>query len=761
MLKKIKKIRAKSTLIYLAALFFGLLFLSSAVKGAPDQSGKTAISALDISITSFTASPTSVQPIIQNSHLSWVAVDNSLIPPSGAGITCALSLNGTNLAKDRLAVSGFNVNPFATSTYILTCTKGEQIVTASVEVKVIPSLVIALDPLSARPSSGITFEIRDSNGNLYTAPPYPYSLTSPSWKTTILNIPIGLYYITFYSIPGYTTPEPDSIIANDDWGNSNPHPGYPAYQQGRRFRIIDGKINTMNITYRKESTLKQLGRTTAETLLFTSPGAYKNRDWDLLRGVASVSTDGGVNWQSSVAEILSIGTMAQVTIVKDGSHYVVAGDSATYSMRFHAEGTKDTTYAATITDTITVSKNNGVSQDYLVTAPSATITPNSIDPLCPITSIIGTVDKSDSKKIIFNITTAVSNCEYEVKVKLNFKSNIASNTVVTDTADIVLAEGGSNSDTFTTLAIGSFTQETAGGDIYAKGMLNFGKLPIGQYGGKYILGADENIQTTSASKQGWTLNGYEIRSGSTSELSADACATPGSACKAMSDNIIRLKKGADTSTLFNGSIPSGNGSFDLNPNGIPEGGVFYKKDGNLNIGSGTGFGSVNFKGKGTIIVENGNVTIKNDLKPADSNSILGIIVKNGNVIISPSVGEVNAIFYIYSDKVPNGTKGSFIVNPDPLGEDKQLIIRGAVIASGKSILNGFTHKYERREAFILGRKYVGDPFKINELLASGKSLEDIDTELNVLLQPAEWFQYDSRIIVMPPPGFAGKIAGSL
>jgi hypothetical protein len=719
-----------------------------------------------ISITNFiVTSPSSARvPSGETALLSWVVTDSVVEDPIGAGIKCTVSTGGTPiLPLDKPAVfSNFAVNPIVTSTYLLTCKKDSPLQTVTsallppVEVTVINSLVInaSFFPASSIPSSGISFNIIDSSGNLYPGSPYILtSLSTPPWTMTLEDIDPNLYYITFDPIPGYTTPEPDNNILNDD----KEHNTYPSplfddpYYSGRRIYVHAGQTNTMSITYRKESTLKQLAHTTAETLLFSPIAGSGNRQWDLLRGVASISTD-GVNWQTSIAEILSVGTMAQVTIVKSGSHYIVAGGSADYKIHFDAEDTKNPIYSATLTDTINVSGG----QNNKVTITGATITPDSIDTICKDagititgTSVIDNV--SIPKKVTFNLPGVTRGCSFEVIVTLNIDETIVPNTTIQDTADIVLAEGGVGSDTFTTLAVGPFTQETVGGDIYAKGDLDFGQLPANKFGGKYVLGSDGNVQSTSsASEFGWTLGQYAIRSGSTADFSPDACTISGSACKAMNDNIAKLMKGKNA---LEPNTPSGN--FNLNPSAIPEGGVFYKTNSDLDIGSGEGLGPVLFKGKGTIIVENRNVHIKNDIKydPSSPNSILGIIVKNGNVIIDPSVGEVNAIFYIYSETGASG--GSFQVNSSLSGIDIQLKIKGAVIASGKSSLEGGI--WVRKDAFVLARKYAGNADTINQAIIDGKS----NAEIEALFDPAEWFIYDSRVIVIPPPGFGGKIAGGL
>ncbi|MDD5731977.1 MAG: PKD domain-containing protein [Patescibacteria group bacterium] len=491
--------------------------------------------------------------------------------------------------------------------------------------------------------------------------------------------------------------------------------------------------------------LKDLGYTTAETLLFTPSATKTIRQWSLLKGVAAVAISGTNNWQKSAAEVLYIGSVPVAHITKTGDHYLAPGDSTEYTIHFDAVETNraDGLYSAVVTDTITAGSQIGK-----ITINSATITPTSIDPLCsgmPISGTTGIDNTNDNtnKKVTFIFASpnlVKRGCSFELKVGITLAEDIAANTTITDTARIELPDEGANATAvFTTLSVGPFTQETVGGDIYSKGNLNFGQLPTGQYGGKYVLGSGGDIQTLS--EQNWLLSGYGVRSGSTADFSPDACTVSGSVCKAMNDNIVKLKRGANTTKLFSGSVA---GTFDLNPNKIPEGGVFYKS-GNLTIG-----GYTTLKGKGTIIVENGNLTISGDMvydTTTGKPSILGIIVKNGNVIVDPGVKEIDAIFYIFSDKTA-GQVGSFITNSNGTGSDIQLKIKGAVIASGYGFFDATilpAGAWVRKDAFVLGRNYIGT----------------IAGDGTLIPAPAELFQYDSRIIVTPPPGFGGKILGNM
>lgn len=490
------------------------------------------------------------------------------------------------------------------------------------------------------------------------------------------------------------------------------------------------------------SFLRDFGYTTAETLLFTPSAQRAIRQWALLKGVGAISVGGNDLWQKSAAEVLYVGNMPIAHITKEGdSRYVVAGGSVEYTIHFDTIDNPSDLYSAQVVDTIQVSGG----QDGMVSIESATINPNSID--CNgITAAGATISPflPTSKQLTFNFPNARTGCTFEAKVKLKIDPDIASNTTITDFAEITTIDGAKANASFTTLAIGPFAQERRGGDIYSQGNLNFGRIPAGQFGAKYVLGAGGQVQTTS--EQTWILKDYTIRSGSSADFSPDDCMASGTACKTMNDNIIKLKNGAST---LNSSIPS-NYEFRLNPApSTPEGQAFYRI-GNLGIGDGTG--AVTFNGKGTLLVENGDVNIRSNIMLANNSSILGIIVRNGNVIVDPAVSQINAIFYIYSDKTPpnGGQRGSFIVNTGG-GNDVRLTVTGAVVASG------YSTGTSREGAFQLNRNYVGVKSAIEKAIIDGQSASYIDS----LLESSELFLYDGRITIMTPPGFSGKVIGSL
>lgn len=103
----------------------------------------------------------------------------------------------------------------------------------------------------------------------------------------------------------------------------------------------------------------------------------------------------------------------------------------------------------------------------------------------------------------------------------------------------------------------------------------------------------------------------------------------------MNKNKTRLiserKKDLNKSTIW--------GTFNLNPDNIPEGQVWYR-NGDLTIEQTT------FSGKGTIIVVEGNVTIRGNLSYSNSfdpSNSLGIIADN--ISITSNVEKIVGIFY--------------------------------------------------------------------------------------------------------------------
>lgn len=548
-----------------------------------------------------------------------------------------------------------------------------------------------------------------------------------------LTVNEGLHYVIFDKVSGYTTPQPDANIANDDPGNLDPSP--TDANQGRRIYVKAGQTNTMDVTYRRESYLKQIGRTTAETLLFTPSPTKTSRRWGLLRGTAEISADGGTNWQKSMAEVLYVGTLPQAFIDKysaDGYRFLAAGAETQYYMDFFVVDTPNLTYDATITDEISV---NPVADAAKITVTGAGFLTTSID--CPAVNmgVIGTNISpytAASKTITYNLKGLTRGCTFRVWLKIKSADDITNNIIISDKVTIITSDGATAEDTYQSMVIPPFAKENVGGDIYARGnRLNLG--PLG--GGLYVIGSGGNVEAVSA--QNWILEGYKIRAKSTTDFDPDTCAA-GSSCKAMKDNVDRLK--LNPTKLVSGAITS----FNFGAT-VPEGEVWYKSGGAcpLVISSAA---DIPIKNKGTLLVENCDVVINRNITKFDGNAILGLIVHNGNVTIKKDVRRVDALFYIYSDKGLAGQKGSFITESNSPNYDQyQLVINGLVISSGYSF-NDPVLGWIRKDAFKLNRNYFGNLMDPN-----------IDFSNPANLEPAELFLYDGRVVSSPPPGFGGGV----
>uniref|UniRef100_A0A7C4M2C6 Uncharacterized protein n=1 Tax=candidate division CPR3 bacterium TaxID=2268181 RepID=A0A7C4M2C6_UNCC3 len=547
----------------------------------------------------------------------------------------------------------------------------------------------------------------------------PYTITAGSSGN--ITLPEGDHYVVFEDLSnsGYTTPEPDGDPSNRDPGNAG-----DTNPPGRRVFVAAGQTTTMQALYHRDSLLKQIGRTTAETLLFTPSATKGIIQWGLLRGVAEISADGGVNWQKSIAEVLYIGSMPQIFMEKrqsDNTRFLAAGERVEYYIDFSVSDTADLTYNATILDRVTVTPASEASN---VIIESASIDLPSVDCAISLASQAAPIIDQVNKTVTYNVTNAVRGCTFRARVVLATDPDIASNVSIQDNATLT-TEGATGEEQFTTITISPFTRENlnVGGSIYARGNLNMGDGG----GGPYIIGADGNIENNTTSRKGWIVENYTMRSGSSTDFDPDNCVI-GSACKTMKDNVEKLKNNYNTNKTLNISI----NSFDFDGS-IPEGDVWYKQNGNITIGS---TGSVSVINNGTLLIENGDIFIESNIEKSSSDSMLGIIVHNGNVIIRKNVTRVDALFYIYSDS--GSGKGSFITESNSPGYDEnQLIINGLVVSSG--ISSGGT----RKDAFILRRNYIGN------------KLSDLANPAN--RQPAELFYYDSRVIVNPPPGFSGRL----
>lgn len=89
-------------------------------------------------------------------------------------------------------------------------------------------------------------------------------------------------------------------------------------------------------------------------------------------------------------------------------------------------------------------------------------------------------------------------------------------------------------------------------------------------------------------------------------------------------------------------------SFDFTNTKNPEGAVWYC-DGALTIKSDSG--TVNFTGKGTIIV-NGKITVESNIVPYGDNTgyVLGLVAKDNNIEIKSEVTKIQGVVFYASKK---------------------------------------------------------------------------------------------------------------
>lgn len=475
----------------------------------------------------------------------------------------------------------------------------------------------------------------------------------------------------------------------------------------------------------KLSYLKALPLTTAETLLFTPSAKRTKSNWQLLKGVAEISTNGTI-WYRSAAEVLTIGQAAEPHVLKsDGKEYVAPGTETTYTVEYWVNNTSSF-YSADIFDQIKYSVGgvNASGAENLANLKITKVQYCDNDPNSCIDATAGN-GLSVLTTNYFRFKTPASNyygTHYFLKVTVQYLDGLPDGATVTNQVDVSL-DGNIASAYDDNVIVRPFAQENIGGTIYAEGDINLRKadpnnsIPANLvYNARYIIAAGGAIvpDPETTSQENWKIDKYFVAPSSSGDLDAVNC-VPGSACKIMKNNIDKLKK---TTTPIIGSSVN---AIDLSSD-VPEGIVRWYSNG-LTIEDSI-LKKVSVKGKGTIIVE-GNLQINSDLIYENANSILGIIVIDGNVTIAPGVNIVNAI--IYMDTKSTSSVGQFITVPNPAGDNAILQIKGAVIARG----------------FTLKRNYIG----------TGK--------IGEAKQPAEQFQYDARLIFGPPPGFsAGMLGGS-
>ncbi|MCX6812139.1 MAG: dockerin type I domain-containing protein [Candidatus Berkelbacteria bacterium] len=227
-----------------------------------------------------------------------------------------------------------------------------------------------------------------------------------------------------------------------------------------------------------------------------------------------------------------------------------------------------------------------------------------------------------------------------------------------------VAAGSANPQPLATNCL-QFFSNTITGDVYGVGGIlpSFGQL------GKHLYQSSGNIGSDSTAY--YKAPNYQFNS------AAQAFWDAGNADKnvAMNATINRLEKDAKpaaptvvsagnwASNPFYG-VCGVSSSCGVENSQYPEGRVWLSTGG-INIS-----GSLNYFGKATIIIENGDLTIDADLSPQTSASNLGFIVRNGNVLVknsSTATRQVKASIFVPNGAITvDGNKinltGSFVAN---------------------------------------------------------------------------------------------------
>ncbi len=209
---------------------------------------------------------------------------------------------------------------------------------------------------------------------------------------------------------------------------------------------------------------------------------------------------------------------------------------------------------------------------------------------------------------------------------------------------------------------------------------------------------------------------------------------------------------------------------------------YYKND--VEIGG-------EISGLGTIIIEDANLIIKNDLTYADNNSSLGVILINtkptakpntGNIYVDPSVKKFVGTYFA-DGSILSGTPNQKINYAKPAGDyentlTNQLILEGIVFAN--NTLGGSLGSIGSQELFTSWGKTsdLAEAKKYDlhfirrynnnwvDLTECGVGRSEKDVECNPLCTPSERneercdrntqafvIRPDSRVINLAPPGF--------
>lgn len=521
-----------------------------------------------------------------------------------------------------------------------------------------------------------------------------------------------------------------------------------------------------------DTQIKAMDKNSAEALYYDSSSAYSKGSYQLVKGLAEISDDGGKIWQRSQAELFFIGDYIPKIVVEktDNRSFISPGESTEYLIRFYDDNRRGgIPYKVGVSDSMTFQGTDGaLSFDSLYYCGNDKTCANKID----ISSNIN----GDGRGFVYEADVIG---EGYILAKATLGSDILvqpSSAILNSVTATYLGSSAVAEDR--DILIQPFFQEDRGGDFYSKGNINLFSPSFGNgnYNGLYVIGAGGNI-IKGKSQGSIYFDDYDFLSGSDSDFSSDCL--EGSVCKEMEKNIERAIK---NSNEIIGNVPS-----NLNPDKIPEGGVWYRK-GDLTIS-----GATSFEGKGTIIVE-GNLDIQGNISYSSSKDMVGFVVLGGAVNISPSVSRVVGVFYIPKGELNTGSVGA---------EDVQFVLDGAVVAKKINLQRKYTGIISNQRTFsLLGRRDIvpsgridqsdsegfsafcrlatGDIGSIGTCSVASSSLGVYDcwggTSFGVACggspvektnaceevtcvseqEPSEIFRYDGRILFGPPPVFGSK-----
>ncbi len=520
----------------------------------------------------------------------------------------------------------------------------------------------------------------------------------------------------------------------------------PQPKEGRRFTVFANSTTNLALTFYKMSDLKNIDRSTAEALVFDNKGnSLVDPAMYLVKGVAAISED-KIHWQYSAAEVLLISPMsALITASKSDDTSLLINPGIDFTTTYDLDVAVDN-----ITDGGTLTINDTVT-------PASAIKGIRVKS-ANIISASYSVATAGTNSLSITINSLVHATNYHFEVEVTIAKEVTANSVITNTATFTT---GTEQTTKTDIDIVtySFLKESTGGSVFGRKGVNL-RNPSSVL---YIIGSGGNIASQSKSASDWTVGAYGISSNSPSSfgLDEDKVCQENSACGIIEKSRTKLINGAKIAKTSYGKGSLTSATIDLNPTNIPEGGALYYSDG-LTIGNNSG-SPMTLRGRGTVVVD-GDLSINDSLQYENKNKdMVGFIVKNGNVNVSPRVGRLEGVFFIYSDKANTGQKGSFIsgscaITPAACGGetyDKQLVIHGVVIASG------WWNVSSRSEAFQLYRNYIGPKELLwscdNALPPICKGSIKPNDPKYLDWQPAEDFQYDPRVVLSPPPGFAKEV----